>query len=106
MISDVCLVRWSPYDVKEYKKGTKEIPDGYEIVIGMSKISGWDIKKLPESEYENWIDLVDSHKWAELIALHDKYELSGYRYGCCNTDGFIKWAKYIKAWIIKKKEGR
>ena len=47
----------------------------------------WD--KLPKDEVSNFIELVKADKKKEVLAIHNKYKLSTYNFGCCSTSALI-----------------
>lgn len=64
----------------------------------------WNWDKLPESEYQNAIDLFNAQRWGALMALHNKYGLSPQTL-CCDDAPVRTWFEWaIKEQIIKPKK--
>ena len=94
------LVRWKPFQILGvYNEGEKVfVPKGCDLVLSLENIEeqmGWDITRLPESEYENMISYFEQDRLPEMLELHDKYKLSSHGY-CCgkSLDGLKKWIEY------------
>jgi len=65
-------------------------------------VPNWDFSRLPESEHSNVIALVEARKWGELMAIHNKYALSPYRY-CCDETPIRRWFEWgIEQGLIKQ----
>lgn len=55
----------------------------------------WDFSRLPDKEHANVLDLLARGRWWELVAIHDKYQLSDNNYCCSNTlSGIKQWFTY------------
>lgn len=62
-----------------------KVPESQKIAIPM-----WDFSKLPVSEYQRALDLLDKRDFEGLLALHNQYKLSPNRY-CCDLQPVEKW---------------
>jgi hypothetical protein len=55
----------------------------------------WDFSKLPDSEHQAVIDLLQQGKLWDLVKIHNKYSLSINVYCCSNTlPGIKTWFEY------------
>lgn len=50
----------------------------------------WDFSKLPESEHQRVVQLIQNNEWRELIDIHNHYQLSSVNY-CCDESGIKAW---------------
>ena len=58
--------------------------------------------RLPKSEHKKVIEYVEQNKMKELLAIHDKYKLTKYHYGCCDLNGLMTHFKHgIEQGLIK-----
>lgn len=66
----------------------------------------WDFSRLPADEHRRLIELYEDRKWWEIIAIHDRYELSENNYCCSNTlSGVKNWIEHgIKTGQIQQVE--
>lgn len=65
----------------------------------------WDFSKLPESEHQRVIELIQANEWRELIDIHNHYQLSSVTY-CCDESGIKAWFFYgLQTGKIKNETG-
>lgn len=68
-------------------------------------MESWDFSKLPASEHERVVSLVNAGGWRELVEIHDRYKLSPYTY-CCDISGLKNWYFWaIKTGVINGSKG-
>lgn len=91
---------WTPSDsfqvCEELPKNADRLRHGVpeeEKILIPKNMEGWDFSKLPESEHARVIELYNAGRWADLAAIHDKYNLSNYSY-CCDLSGLKLWYKF------------
>jgi hypothetical protein len=91
---------WTPADsfqvCEELPKNADRLRHGVddkEKILIPKSMEGWDFSKLPEHEHGRVIELYKAGRWADLAAIHDKYNLSNYSY-CCDLSGLKVWYKF------------
>lgn len=65
------------------------IPEDEKIEIPV-----WDFTKLPKNQHQRAIDLFAAKRWGDLIAMHDRYELSTETYCCGGHRAVERWFRH------------
>lgn len=72
------------------------VPDNEKIPIPM-----WNFDLLPKSEHAKVIDLYKRRQWGDLMAIHNRYQLSPHYY-CCKDEPIRNWfGMAIETGLIK-----